>query len=228
MAHYDMEDQNGSALTDVSGNARNANFGGSGSAYVTSDVGEGSVSFLRNGGWQNIPAVTPATGILSLAMWYREPNTVRSNSEIIWGATSTRTPWIYVSNAAGNIDKLVVEYADQTPQYLTSANNVMMGDTWQHIAVILDSNADTVKAYVDGQLVIDSGNTGVTAAMQGHLGITPGGSVSNVALFDDVRFYDGALSASEIQVLAGMVPEPASGVLLLISGFLLSRFKQRR
>lgn len=228
LAHYDMEDQNGSRLTDVSGNNRHANFGGGGHNYIVGGGADGSTSYnLTANGWQSIPAVTPASGTLSLALWFREPNTPRAGTEIIWGASNTQDPWFYVSNQAGNSRKLVVDLSASSPQYLTSDNEVILDDTWHHLALVLDTNADTVKGYVDGVLLIDRTTSNVSGSMRGHLGVTPGGALFNRAMFDDVRFYDGELSAADVQRLATFVPEPHTLTLLIGASIALWGFRRR-
>ena len=230
MAHYDMEDQNGGRLTDVSGNGRHATFGSSGHSYVT-DSAAGTYAYNRAGGWQVIPNTTPSSGVLSLSLWYKDTDAA-AGTEIIWGATSTRAPWTYVSNST-NVQKLVYDWGTtSSPQYQTSPNNVIVRNSWQHIVFVMDSVNDNVKAYVDTVLKIDrTDGTNIAAVMRGHLGITPGGASANAARFDDVQFYDGALTADQVSYLYNnpglTIPEPATFALAAV-GLLRWRRGRRR
>ena len=231
MAHYDMEDQSNTQLTDVSGNVRHAPFGGSGQVYVT-DSAAGSYAYNRTGGWQSIPSVTAPSGVLSLSFWYKDADAAQS-TEMVWGvgATATRSPWVYVSNST-NVQKLATDWnGTSDPRYQTSDNNVIVRDTWQHIVLVMDSGNDDLKAYVDTALKIDrSDGTNIAAVMGGHFGISPGGTLSQVAQFDDIQFYDGALSASDVSYLYNnpglVVPEPWTMGMLGLG--LLGVLKRRR
>lgn len=232
IAHYDMEDQSSTQLTDVSGNANHAPFGGSGHAYVTDSAAD-TYAYSRTGGWQNIPTINASSGVLSLSLWYRDPDAV-VNTEIVWGngVVSGKKPWIYVANGGSNDQKLVAEWpGTPNPQYLTSGNSVIVRDTWQHLVIVMDSNADTVKGYVNGTLEINASGTNFTSEMGGHLGNVPNGTQTNVAMYDDVQFYDGELSSSDVNFLKNnpglVVPEPSSAALLGLGGLALV-FRRRK
>ncbi len=124
-------------------------------------------------------------------------------------------------------------------------------DTWYHLAVVYDgtnldfettgaSDGVGLSFYVNGALVDIAGGNGnngtqalVTSATDIAIGAKFDGSISSGAsegypgLLDDVRFYDNALTSSEVAVLATVaVPEPSA---VLLGGLgLLFMLRRRR
>ena len=77
-------------------------------------------------------------------------------------------------------------------------------NTWYHLAGVFDDTNNTYKVYINGAEVLsDTGFTWTPQAGTGtlHLGST-GSSQYFDGQLDDVRLYNRALSAAEIQALA--------------------------
>ena len=87
-----------------------------------------------------------------------------------------------------------------------SVDNVLLANTWQHVAVTFDRSGKGAVLYYNGVAVQDSNPNcanGLNFSSDkdlflGGFGSMPGGTVS----LDDVRIYDSVLSAAEIAAIA--------------------------
>ena len=74
---------------------------------------------------------------------------------------------------------------------------------WQHVAAVYETNI--LKFYIDGSLAVEESITGLDTSAEDHGRIAknsfPGGGEHYKGLIDDVRIYDRALSAAEVQAL---------------------------
>ncbi len=108
----------------------------------------------------------------------------------------------------------------------TSAN--LSDDQWHHAALIFGTTA--ISFYVDYNFINDDGNIGGRAVGAISAISIPGSfDASNYydGYLDDVRISTGALSPSEfLGSPVTAIPEPVSGLLLLISG--VSLYFQRK
>ena len=115
----------------------------------------------------------------------------------------------------------------------TSASHVVQ-DSWAHLAATVSSN-DGITIYVDGVAVQTFGNTASVNPWPGNngqddvygIGRSNGNGEARwfAGRIDDVRFYDGVLSADQVAAL--IVPEPSTFALaalgLLSLGFVAWR-----
>jgi hypothetical protein len=93
---------------------------------------------------------------------------------------------------------------------IVDSNHVMALDEWHHYVIVVDSSALIVEFYVDG---VQVGSTqSISAAVDGALGDVYIGQFDSNYVWeggiDDVKFYDIALDATEIDALyqAGLTP----------------------
>ncbi|MEM9538054.1 MAG: LamG domain-containing protein [Cyanobacteria bacterium P01_E01_bin.42] len=107
-----------------------------------------------------------------------------------------------------------------------------------HYAVTVDADAEVTQLYVDGNLLATlsdaaiSTSTGGTNTRLGRQFDNPGNEFFN-GIIDDVRIYEGTLTASEVDSLASSspstsVPEPSTALALGILGLLFGVNKMRR
>jgi hypothetical protein len=89
---------------------------------------------------------------------------------------------------------------------------------WVHIAVTATKSGDTAtwKVYADGKPLPFAANTTILDASRAAIPMTCGVTAGNQPqaypnlIVDDIRFYDAALTAEEIQALPGVTPVTAS------------------
>jgi Concanavalin A-like lectin/glucanases superfamily/PEP-CTERM motif len=102
-------------------------------------------------------------------------------------------------------------------------------NVWTHYALVVDSNANTSKLYVGGTLAAQVPYAIVTsiAGTPTRLGrqFDPFTEFFNGSI-DEVRTYDGMLTAQDVATLA--VPEPASWLLMALRGLAVVAAARRR
>lgn len=112
---------------------------------------------------------------------------------------------------------------------------------WYRIAISMDLELSTMSKYIDGALV---GTQTLASGAGGRWSLWPTGTFPTFLLADEdgetnagyinsFYFADRALSGSEITAFGGpdsdgVVPEPATGLLLLVGASLISAARRRR
>ena len=150
-----------------------------------------------------------------------------------------------------NLDQITITSA--SPALALDTNGAF--DGWHHVALVLDRSVDKVSMYLDGveldTVVLDqespvathtdgdishlsdsygfSFDTGTSTSQEGGVaGYYNDPDRDWIGYLDDVRFCEGALSASQVAELAGVqVPEPGT-ILLILSGALGLLFLRRK
>ena len=133
------------------------------------------------------------TGGFTLEAWVRK-STLKKDAAVV-GSWAGNGPMLWVDHIAGHH---YLTLGDTFPNYLDSGVIPAL-ETWQHVAAT--SDGVTARYYVDGVEVASralSGPVGNSNTWRiGAYGPVPGGFLDGVV--DDVRIYDRALSAGEIQ-----------------------------
>jgi hypothetical protein len=205
VAYYALEND----LNDSSGNEHHGVLSGDPNfpaAYVAGPAGFGQgMQFDGTGGHQNVELGTfdpsAATGQLTVALWAKWDGPTDQ-----WqGLIGKRDSWD-VENMLWDIeisrdnDTIAFRRIDSYPG---SGGRKLPIGVWTHIAATFDGT--TAKFYINGEET-GSGNFSFAYDKEATLhfgsGDPNGGNAFNGAL-DDVRIYDIALSASEINALAG-------------------------
>ncbi|OQA06714.1 MAG: hypothetical protein BWY67_01891 [Bacteroidetes bacterium ADurb.Bin397] len=92
---------------------------------------------------------------------------------------------------------------------------------WHHLAIVRDTENHRIKFYLDKILVMDQTDPlagGIFNNSLLYLGTLAGGT-DLLGSFDTIRISDEALTATQF------IPEPATVLLLLGGGMIVSRFK---
>ena len=196
-------------------------FNGTGPAYdPTPPIVGGVVDYIKvvptdlpNGHVLNVgnPADNPS-GQFTLAAWYNVTNSPdESNNQsplIEWNKNASGAEavhmWAYASFGTGaNLVDVDGGY-----HFISAPADQSRGE-WHHVAVTYDHTTGAAKVYVDGQLKAES-NFVVDPRTDAELffGRRPWDYQRVNGLLDDIRIYNRALSAQEVQQLFELVPVP--------------------
>lgn len=181
-------------------------------------------------GWSNVPGGPADTSTFTIAAWVKTPpgDPGYQNGAIYMEATSFFDPdtgypggnknyfgvWGLKDNDYDRLGKLLI---DQTPggQHFNS-ESVVNDSEWHHVAYVQNEGiGPNCKFYIDGVLDVSYAGTihysGLAPDLWGigGFGMTLGVPHYLKGHLDDVRFYDGALTANEVAALAP-VPEPST------------------
>lgn len=165
----------------------------------------------------------------TVALWYKtEP---WYNYQTLFDNSVTPDYWECWVYADGNLRFRI--HNDSGVTY--DLDNLGGPGQWNHVAVTwnrqtTDPTKVDLQLYVDG--ILRSTQTGATWHDPGTTFFLAGGNDGNTygnGIWDDVRIYERVLSGSEIYALA-KVPEPNSGILLLLGGggWVCFRLRSRR
>ncbi|MGH2613206.1 MAG: LamG-like jellyroll fold domain-containing protein [Rhabdochlamydiaceae bacterium] len=213
VAYWKFDETSGMTATDSSGNGNTGTLNNSAITHSTSIVAP--ITCFSNPASLHFPGVQadyvsvpdnssfdPATQI-TIAFWMN-PDTVSINYQhMVFKYNGNLTAYgVWLHNA-----NVYMETNNNSIHSLTSNATVSVGD-WHYIAVTFDGT--TQKLYIDGSLDNEATPSGMTGISYGTdpseypLKIGSGDYNNGFeGYIDDVRFYDRALSASEISNLAG-------------------------
>jgi hypothetical protein len=218
---------NGNA-NDASGNGNNGNLG-AGIGFAPDRFGNPqSALCFTNGvaGQMTTTVLQPASNVFTIAIWFNEPIAYTNGGALyLICLTDTQTgPCTGIK-----IDKML-QVGGHSPNnqlsfylypgyavYLPTPNPEADGQ-WHHAVATLSSGG--MMLYLDGQLVATNANT-LSDGYAGYWRILPG-----QGLVGDVRIYNRALSASEVQQLYAYeavpsIPHAASATATVVNGFVV-------
>ena len=156
-------------------------------------------------------------GSFTLSAWINPAGVVTSRTQYIVqkGATNKDYGFITVStqgtatptgpvniNADGGI---AFQVGDLTPN--TLGGPILPVDTWSLVTGVYDALANEMRLYINGELIASQTVTGTVSMSTTALSFSP---ISNpyYGRVDEVKFYQGALTASEIVSLYASFPTP--------------------
>ncbi|MEU6010661.1 LamG domain-containing protein [Streptomyces sp. NPDC047453] len=201
---YTFDSDSGTTTTDSSGNGNNGTWHGT-PAYAPGLSGQAAhVSAGHQITLPRIAGKTDASGSFSYDFWIKQ-NSYTGDAYLFanqhGGSCSDNAFATY--NASGSNGSLLGCFGTQGV-HVTLGNAPTVG-AWHHVAAVVDRAASTAKWYVDGK---HSGAT-TTVATGDNLdsglpfAIGQNGALNYAsqtdALFDNVNFYDQAISAAQVQ-----------------------------
>ena len=143
---------------------------------------------------------------MSISAWIK-PNTVTTANQAIVDKTGGGTAAYRFNTSNADGDRLKFTRGSLFVDGVGSNDNVLVAGVWQHIAAVVNtSGTDIVTFYVNG-VAQGSGNlanssfTNANPLMIGQKGYDGSSVVNFNGLIDEVRIYNRALSAAEIQTL---------------------------
>jgi hypothetical protein len=168
---------------------------------VTDRKGRANSAYSFNGTTQrvNFSGTNLPTSVISVSAWvYQSTNAdwydlVTNN----WGAQTGVSSWNLYTNAAGNV---IFGLWENGPGQTNSfcGNGTMTTGVWHHLAGTYDGT--TIRAYFDGSSCPSASRSGAALMHTGTFNIGDWGGTSTHYI-DDVRIYNRAISAAEVQSL---------------------------
>ena len=229
LVHYDFEEGSGTAAADAAG-------------------GDNTGTFSATPGWSSDAAPVPGGSSYSVQLSTPGSDTLSTPDDDALDALSAYTMALWIkdepSSSTYAYPRLVFKNDSSDKGYVlhmtpsssiqllhdwpsgTTVSHASVADLsgWHHWAVTFDSTAasDNVNLYIDGNPVDSKDYTGVATGNADAFHVISPNGIGN--LVDDFRFYNDALSASEVEAL---VPEPSTvimlGALLAVSALLWRR-----
>lgn len=200
LLHYKLDHTSGTSVTDSSGGGNTGTV--TGTASWVSAVRDNGFDFNGTTKIQtNSELGNPAN--VSMAAWVDLDAPDSSGAEIV--SIGDHVNFRLTANSVR-----AVLYNGST-WLTTSATFAPVGAGWHHYAFTFDDASDTLKIYIDGDLVTTATVT-ATISYSGHGTATVVGRHGNGAAIydmdgriDDVRIYNYALSPAEIAAVYGLV-----------------------
>lgn len=196
VAAYNFDEGTGTTLADRT----NKNHSGtlSGASWSTAGKTAGALSFNGSNNYVTIADADDLdfTTNLTLEAWIR-PTSVSSWRNVIMKETTNGLSYALYAGSANNRASFYGRYGSNENGLNGTTNTPT--NTWTHLAATYDGI--TMRLYVNGSQVSTRAQTGAIATSSGALRIG-GNSVWGEyfsGLIDDVRIYNKALTATEIQ-----------------------------
>ncbi len=185
VAYYDFENSTNTTLYDRSGNNKNGTWNGTGSRYDTGKFGKAG-RFNGVDDWVNIGALGITSDSTVEAWVYAEDTGTTGAYGIMGNSQATRLTW------SGTTFQYFINNSAWTPTYrYVNQTGTSQKNRWYHVAGVRDSQAGTLKIYIDG--ILSNTTTGTPIDLVNDLGWTIVRRDSNSGfkgMIDEVRVYN--------------------------------------
>jgi uncharacterized protein (TIGR03437 family) len=208
VAYWTFDEGTGTTASDASGNNNIGSLSSPAPTWTSGKVGNGALRFNGSNNYvsESSPSSFPTgNAARTLSVWFcrtadsashlygiAEYGTTLDNQEfgvLMFGNTGRYTPAYEI---------VIDDYYVTTPLFVTGYT---LGDTnWHHIAAVADGSNGII-VYLDGGLIKNGLHIWNTTNSQFFVGGIDYPESSFNGLIDDVRVYNRALSASEIQAM---------------------------
>ena len=205
IAHWKLDDGTGTTAIDSEGGHHGTLTNGP--VWVAGQLGD-ALDFDGSNDLVSVPHHATFTQVpMTVSAWFKLDTlpTTRSEHGTIIDKRHTVDPYaswtLYVNEALGNKIRFQIRDSSETGYWLDSAASAVT-NTWYHVVGTIDESYNA-KLYVNGALEPDDDNIGSLFSSNDEIRIGAGWSGGNRldGVVDDVRFYDRALSATEISGL---------------------------
>ena len=203
VAAYNFNEGSGSTVTDLSGHNLTGKIVGAtwstGGKYGNALSFNGKSSYVDLGN----PAALQLTGSTTLEAWVKAAANPASDGQIVAKSDNASGWQLKTTTDAGpqNFNVTVTNSSGSRVKRFSKTARAL--STWYHVAGVYDASARTLTIYVNG--VLESGTlqgtvpaANLNAAVNANIGRRTGGYYFN-GIIDEVRIYNRALSATEIQ-----------------------------
>jgi len=226
VGHWKMNEASWNGTTDEVIDSSSNSFDGvrTGNATTTTGQYDNGGTFDGNGDYVTVldaPALRPGNGSWTMSAWINATNVDQTG--VILGKFNIGTGegfglTIVADVAANPGKKISLSYQSATGGDARNAitNADVVDGNWHHVAAVLDKSADAIALYVDGAAVA---KTDVTSGSWPTIDNTDSFIIGSLAvlyhysgLMDDMRVYNRALTANEIDFLATYDATDGSGI----------------
>jgi hypothetical protein len=193
VAAYAFDEGSGAVAGDASGGGHAGTIAGA--TWVSGRHGT-ALSFNGTNASVDLGALgTFYQGGFTLEAWVQKESATRNDVAIVGTWNSSGGPMLWVDHVA---TRYQLTMNTSLASYLDSGRTPIAGE-WQHLAATFDGT--TARFYVDGvEVASRTVSVGIGSSDNwriGAYGISPGGFFDG--LIDDVRIYNGALTAAQVQ-----------------------------
>ena len=197
---YSFDETEDVLVRDISGNANDGVLVGA----TRTSTGKHGKALSLDGADDSVDLkrldIPDATG-LTLSLWLKADDFDTYDARLLSKATGYQDQDHYwmLSTFSNNSVRFRLK-ANGSTSTLISSSNVLKAGRWQHVAATYDGQQ--MRIYVDGQQVASKPKTGIidaNSSVPASLANQPQGSRPFDGLIDDVRIYNRALSATDIQ-----------------------------
>lgn len=204
IASYAFSEASGASTADSSGNNRTGTLSDPTIRTVSGHTGNGIDNSVVTG-TVAVPAAgwAPTTAITLMAWVFRSDwSVVGRRAAGIYAANQSDDGFIIAASRGGSPGPMIVITTSNTSNFVLQPNQNVLTSGWHHLAATYDGT--TLAFYVDGV------QTGSTLGVTGSLSLdTPGswllggspGAGQLQGRIDDVRFFNVALTAAEVNGL---------------------------
>jgi hypothetical protein len=222
---WNFDEGPGPAVADATGNGNAGTLTG-GVQWVAQETGgalelDGSSGYIRISFSESLRVLNK--GGLTITAWFRADAIPAENKEVFQqgDANGTGRTWLYISATTGQIQTYLGGAATPSGVNVTA-------ETWFHAAVVITEAGatDTIQIYVNGKPAGAAAQRGMEDS-EGPYFIGCHKNLTNFwdGIIDDVRLYNRALSAAEIQAMVppkvkAMNPDPTSGSTAVVTPLL--------
>jgi len=209
---FDGPDLSGATATDRSGQGNNGTLNGP--VRTVGKLGQ-ALQFDGSGDFITIPHqaalnFSDATSQFTISAWVKMPAFTSTVNSVLTKWDVSQRSWILsVENSAKPALRLSTTGAG-TDMMVTSTGSALLAGQWHHVVATADIGTDSYKIYVDGIEQSTSGSVNISSIFAGtatlNIGATKKGTddLFNSGVIDEVRLYNRALSADEIERLYQM------------------------
>ncbi|RJR27996.1 hypothetical protein C4561_00630 [candidate division WWE3 bacterium] len=215
VAHWDMDENTGTSVSDSSGNSNNSTTWSGDTGWATGKYGS-SLSFDGTDDGVRV-AETASTDLgatddsYTVSAWFNTSAEYTDNGTIVnKNANGPAYPfWLMITNST---ERVAFRIYGGNAGYAESSGAYNDGN-WHHAVGVRNTNTDKVYLYIDGELIsTGDDNTTSVASNDDDISIGDDPGISGRSFngqVDEVRIYNRALSSSEVRDLHNWAPGPA-------------------